>query len=515
MSLTAVGGRERRPEREDTGVVGRTTGSTGELAERRAALLHEFAVLGVTGDPEVDGVVRVAAAVTGMPYAAIDLLDGGVRPLSPHGVVDPLSPPESPLSAVVAEEAPGVHAIADLTLDPRFAGNPWVDGRRGRLRAYAGAHLVVDDVTVGTLSVLDDRPHPLDRDTCDRLADLAEVVVGVFRRRRQARELAELARARELARREIEAAHAELARSEAFTRALLESLPVGVVAADAQGRLSLFNGVSRDWHGLGPLSGLPPEEWPSVFSLTDATGRPLEPHEVPLTRAYTEGRITDVEMRISRPDAPARLLTISGCQVRGEDGQLLGAVIAMADVTARRELEEALRAAALHDPLTGLPNRSLLVDRLEQSLQGARRTGSPVAVLFCDLDGFKQVNDVAGHAAGDEVLVSAVRRLQGAVRPGDTVARLGGDEFVVLCPGVTTAEAAQVLADRVAAAFGAPLHEASGTEHQVGVSVGIALATAEDTPESALAAADAEMYRVKEARRSATRWPGLVSPRRP
>nr|WP_239522276.1 GGDEF domain-containing protein [Geodermatophilus sabuli] len=284
-------------------------------------------------------------------------------------------------------------------------------------------------------------------------------------------------------------------------------MPVGVVAADAEGRVDLFNRVSREWHGLDADPGIAIDDVPEVFSLTDVDGVPLPPDRVPLMRLYAEGSLSDVEMGIQPTGGPVRRVTVSGTTVRDGVGTLLGAVVAMADVTTQREMEAALRAAAVHDPLTGLPNRTLLVDRLGQFLPAGRRGEPGLAVLFCDLDGFKPVNDAAGHAVGDEVLVSAVRRLQAAVRPGDTVARIGGDEFVVLCPGVDSPEAAQVIADRITQAFAAPLHCGRGSEHRVGVSVGVAVGGPGDTPETVLAAADAAMYRVKDGRRSARALP--------
>ncbi|MCA0144979.1 diguanylate cyclase [Blastococcus sp. LR1] len=244
-----------------------------------------------------------------------------------------------------------------------------------------------------------------------------------------------------------------------------------------------------------------PADIPATFSLTDVDGRPLEPDEVPLWRIYREGKLDPVESGITVPGRPTRRVAAAGAQVRDDEGNLLGVVAVLHDVTEQRALEAALREAALHDPLTGLPNRNLLLDRLDQSLAAAERAQRTMAVLYCDLDGFKPVNDLAGHAAGDEVLVEASRRLAGAIRPGDTVARIGGDEFVVLCPEVGTEQAAQVIADRITAAFQEPLRRTGGEEHLVGISIGVALCGAGDTADTALANSDAAMYQVKASRK--------------
>ena len=152
------------------------------------------------------------------------------------------------------------------------------------------------------------------------------------------------------------------------------------------------------------------------------------------------------------------------------------------------ELRQALRHRALHDPLTGLANRALLDERI-----GAR--DGDVSLLYLDLDGFKPVNDVHGHAAGDEVLRIVARRLERCVRAGDTVARLGGDEFVLL----VGAGAEQEVADRVRTAFFDPF-VVGGELLRVGVSVGIA--TGPPDADALLAQADDEMYAVKRSRTS-------------
>ena len=173
-------------------------------------------------------------------------------------------------------------------------------------------------------------------------------------------------------------------------------------------------------------------------------------------------------------------------------GHVLGAAIE------RRRSEDRVRYDALHDPLTGMPNRSLLRDRLEQALVRCERRGTQIALLFLDIDNFKLVNDSLGHSAGDELLQAVAPRLMGAVRPSDTVARFGGDEFVVLAEDIEDERDARLLTERIAAAFTSPFL-LRGEAHVVSASTGVVMCPGgEVEPEDLLRDADAAMYRAKE-----------------
>ncbi|HEV2906929.1 MAG TPA: EAL domain-containing protein [Actinomycetota bacterium] len=188
--------------------------------------------------------------------------------------------------------------------------------------------------------------------------------------------------------------------------------------------------------------------------------------------------------------------------VRERDGQPLHLVSQVQDITQRKQSDLMLTHMALHDSLTGLPNRTLALDRLALALARTERHPSSVAVLFLDLDRFKVINDSLGHNVGDELLVSVAGRLREAVRPSDTVARIGGDEFVVVCEDITGIEDAARIAQRIADALSSAF-ELNGDEVLLATSVGIALSGgSDDSPESLLRDADAAMYRAKEAGRN-------------
>ncbi|MBA3779443.1 MAG: GGDEF domain-containing protein [Chloroflexi bacterium] len=165
-------------------------------------------------------------------------------------------------------------------------------------------------------------------------------------------------------------------------------------------------------------------------------------------------------------------------------------------IAERTELEQQLRHKALHDPLTGLPNRALIGDRLQHALERTEPPDVRVAVLFIDLDTFKQVNDLLGHRAGDRVLSAVAERFRGCVRSTDTLGRLGGDEFVVLLEDVTDVSLATEIADRILDVLRPPFSVRNG-EMEIGASIGIALSEPGQSPAELLNAADLAMYAAK------------------
>jgi len=190
------------------------------------------------------------------------------------------------------------------------------------------------------------------------------------------------------------------------------------------------------------------------------------------------------------------------------DAAAMSAAQTLADVAAayllnaqaRVDLEassERSRESAVHDALTGLPNRTLFLERLDHAVRRGRRSGKLAAVLFADLDRFKMVNDLHGHGAGDELLVAVAERLSGVLRPGDTLARLSGDEFVILCEDLDEPAQAVVIAERIGTAVVAPI-VLGGAEMNVTASVGIAFSgPGDELSEEVLRDADAAMYQAK------------------
>ena len=267
-------------------------------------------------------------------------------------------------------------------------------------------------------------------------------------------------------------------------RSLFEGAPCALLALDPGGTIVLLSAEAERLFGYAPceLAGVRVEA-----VLPTAAG--AEPWYV-----ESPGREPDLVAR--RKDGSEFPVEISLGETETADGQPIVATVR--EVTESELAAETLAHQASHDPLTGLPNRSLFLDRLEHALARTRRSPGRIAVMFLDLDDFKLVNDTRGHDVGDLLLRELAPRLSAAVRPGDTIARFGGDEFVVLCEDLADEDAAIRIAHRLTAACSRPMMIADH-EQTVTVSAGVALLNEgqEGSASDLLKNADAAMYRAK------------------
>jgi cyclic di-GMP phosphodiesterase Gmr len=221
-------------------------------------------------------------------------------------------------------------------------------------------------------------------------------------------------------------------------------------------------------------------------------------------RAIATGRAFPQEGDWLTADGGRRLVSMQNNVLTDDDGRPYAVACVGLDVTDQRRREAQLSERARTDRLTGIPNRGTFFEELDRSLAAGDPEGC--GVLFCDLDGFKVVNDVHGHAVGDAVLVEVAARLCALTGTGEVVARFGGDEFVVLCPGCDDEELAR-LADRVEEQASVPVPTAAGPL-VVGMSVGRAVGRPGESPDAVIARADRAMYGAKTRQRRRSERPG-------
>ncbi len=303
-------------------------------------------------------------------------------------------------------------------------------------------------------------------------------------------------RALALARARERRARRALAASEARFRALVEYAYDAIMLLDRSGAVTWASQSTARVLGWR----LHELEERSVFAF-------VHPDDDPRAREALEaclaqpGAVVRAELRLRNQDGWFR--HVEGVIVNRLHEPAVRAVVAnVRDIGERKTVERQLLHDALHDPLTGLPNRTLLMSRLEHAVEQARRrAGYRFALLFVDLDGFKSVNDRFGHPAGDQVLARVARRIAECLRPGDTLARMGGDEFAVLLDGVSGEGSAALVSDRIDRAMREPF--AVG-DREVGLAASIGIAYDGEGGAAAAAMldeADQAMYRAKRRRR--------------
>ncbi len=287
---------------------------------------------------------------------------------------------------------------------------------------------------------------------------------------------------------------------------ILRTLRTAVLVTDRSGIVRVANPTAHEWLGE-PQGSLINRKLSEVLS---RHSRPIGEDTEFL--APSGDTLTNGQFAWNGGDQGTVSVDVTVSELRLPSGDTAGFVYTAHDISAYKRAEERLTQLALHDGLTGLPNRTLLYERIRHVAELARRNQDYFAVLFIDLDGFKDVNDAYGHDAGDAVLQTTAQRLRSGIRGVDTVARMGGDEFVVLAVGLTSLSGALAVRDKIIPLLNEPIplerissqkNSRPGiTSTTVGCSVGVALFPRDGTdPESLIQAADAAMYTVKRGRR--------------
>ncbi|MCZ2499092.1 diguanylate cyclase [Xylophilus sp. Kf1] len=445
--------------------------------QERLAALHELQIVDTPPEAAFDDYAWLAGKICDVPISLISLVTADRDWFKAKCGLDLDSMPSNQgfCSHAIAQD--DILEVSDARVDERFAGFKSVTGPP-YLRFYAGAplhgHL---GHRFGTLCVLDTRPRVLSPDQRDALRRLAKRASDTLEIRRQ-----------HLAARAREEAIAEL----------VDMLPDGVVTCDENGILKEFNATARDWHGVDARA-FPPGDWAQHFGLYDALdSQLLQPDQVPLARAWKGERVRAQTITIRTSHQAPRTVSCNAHPLFGRDQRILGAVCTMHDVTVQIRFAQAMEKMALTDALTGLPNRAAWYAELERAIARAQRRGTSMVIMFIDLNGFKEINDRFGHAAGDEVLKNFSFRLKNCCRRNDYVARLSGDEFVVCLD--QTANGTQDL-HQVARKIHRSMASAMSLDGQavtVGCSIGFAVESGPDFDAARLMEkADQAMYAAK------------------
>ncbi|UQU61228.1 diguanylate cyclase [Couchioplanes caeruleus] len=289
------------------------------------------------------------------------------------------------------------------------------------------------------------------------------------------------------------AAQEALRAGEQLMRRLTETIPMGIVQIGTDRRIAYQNerAARALGAGVGELLGGPlldrilPGDRPAIDAAIDAVLR--------------EGRDVDAEYGYRNEQRGLRRVRAGLRALNGPDGEVTGAIICLTDVTDDVRLRDELKQRATYDALTGCRNRASTLTALQEALDDPARTRG-IAVIFIDLNRFKQVNDVYGHATGDRLLTHVASRLRGAVRDGDVVGRFGGDEFVVICPEVPGAAEARHIGQSLVAALVTGGLEVNGERLLPQASIGVAWARTQTCADTLIARADAAMYEAKKSR---------------
>lgn len=424
--------------------------------------------------------LRVGAGHLGLDLAIISRIDGPF-----YEVVSQVSPPNTLQDG---QRFPFGKTYCSITIEKgcvvavramgesEYAAHPCY--QEFQLEAYIGAPIRIDGQIYGTVNFSSARRfvREFDEADCEFVDLLARWIGAAIARDRIARQLEE---------------------SELELRAIVEGAPECIKLMDAQGRIVRMNAC-----GLQLLGASNPDQ---VIGQTikQFVAPQFHPEMEQLNQRVFAGESDSLEFVVNTLSGEQRWMDTVAVPLRNAAGKITHHLGLTRDVSERRQHLEQIHHLAFYDTLTDLPNRRLLVDRLDRALEQAKRYRRSMALLFLDLDRFKEINDTLGHDTGDELLKEVANRLLGCVRAGDTVARQGGDEFIIILSEVSHYRDAAVVSEKILAALTDAI-TVGEQQLQITTSIGIAVypVDGDDDTRELLKKSDMAMYAAKEAGRN-------------
>lgn len=439
--------------------------SSQSQEKARLAALAEYGIGAALDEPGIELIVQITAGIFNVPVVQVSLVEAERQFFAAGIGLQVCETPRDISFCAQAIMGDDLLVVPDARQDPRFRDNPLVTGDP-HIRFYAGAPLrAPTGHAIGTLCIIDQVPRDTFSETDRRnLRDLAALVLDWLELRRL-----------------------DVARQASLRRFqnIAATSPDAIICVDERGCTTFWNRAAERMLGYtaGQMLGhsidrVAPEHFTARLRQLAAEGDSL-----------MDGRTVEITVRAA--DGTEVPVELSGSMWREDGGPSFGAILR--DITERRNNEERLLRLAHIDPLTGLPNRTLLRERLEQALPVEKAA----CVMMVDLDGFKDVNDSFGHAGGDALLAMVAKRLQACVRAADTVARMGGDEFAVFLPGLSDIARMTGVADDLIESVSRIL-TIEGQAVAIGASVGIAIFPDHGTTvRELLTSADMALYQAK------------------
>jgi diguanylate cyclase (GGDEF)-like protein/PAS domain S-box-containing protein len=487
--------------------------------ERRLLSLDALDILDSPPEPRFDQFTALAAAAFGAPIALVTFVDAQRQWFKSHFGFDTDETPRSMAFCSHAIEADDTMVVPDARLDTRFRDNPLVVGPPN-IRFYAGHPIKsIAGYPVGTLCIIDTQPRLFSDNQRQMLRSLARMVEtelnekAVIAARDQAESsLVELnaqleariaqrvveleekndALSREIAHRldmetTLRCSEERLRSSEERLRTITDNVPVLISYLDSDLHYQFANAMYKEWLGVRSEDMI-------GRSITQVLGDSFFEERKPSLERALGGAMSNVELKVSRKGHD-RILSTTYIP-HHQDGNVVGIYVLATDATASRQHERQLLALANADPLTGLPNRRMYEFNLAKALATNRRQKTGLALMYLDLDDFKQINDNFGHAAGDNVLVEFGKRIKPLLRETDMLARLAGDEFTITLEAVTTPESCELVAQKILAALAQPF-TVSSRPLLVSASIGIVFAGEQSSFQSLSQQADLALYSAK------------------